>query len=120
MKTTVKVVKAIASCWLEACIACGAKERIALVAFVVVLSTFAGTVRLVPCAKILVEDADVVFAPTVFYPGWIARTPAGGNTVEADGARHWRIAGDEPSSSKKSGGTRFEGTTRATVADGTL
>lgn len=91
-----------------------------IAAFAPVISASAGTARLVPLAKIAMEEADVVFTPMVFYPGWIARTPMGGHAPDADGLRRWRIDGSEPSGTKGAGKTRFEGTTSATVVDGTL
>ena len=38
----------------------------------------ADVVRCAPMGRILIPDADVRIVPTVFYPGWIARSPYGG------------------------------------------
>ena len=80
----------------------------------------AEVVRFAPQGRILIPDADVRIVPTVFMPGWIARTPSGGHRPEADGSRRWRILekgnGDAPNN-----GTDFLGRTSAKIAaDGSL
>lgn len=80
----------------------------------------ADVVRLAPMGRILVPDAEVRIVPTVFYPGWISRTPYGGYRPEADGSRRWRIS-EKWNYGDPNNGTNFLGRTSATVApDGSL
>ena len=80
----------------------------------------ADVVRLAPMGRILVPDADVRIVPTVFYPGWISRTPYGGYRPEADGSRRWRIS-EKWNAGDPNNGTNFLGRTAAKVAaDGSL
>ncbi len=80
----------------------------------------ADVVRLAPMGRILVPDADVRLVPTVFYPGWISRTPYGGYRPEADGSRRWRIS-EKWNAGDPNNGTNFLGRTAAKVAaDGSL
>ena len=80
----------------------------------------ADVVRLAPMGRILVPDAEVRIVPTVFYPGWISRTPYGGYRPEADGSRRWRIS-EKWNYGDPNNGTNFLGRTAATVApDGSL
>ena len=50
-------------------------------------------------ARLQLESADADITPTIFYPGWISRTPEGGWKPEKDNRRHWHILDH---SSKKS------------------
>lgn len=98
--------------------------KIASVACVVFLSVAhtagADVVRLAPMGRILVPDAEVRIVPTVFYPGWISRTPYGGYRPEADGSRRWRIS-EKWNYGDPNNGTNFLGRTFANVAtDGSL
>ena len=80
----------------------------------------ADVVRCAPMGRILVPDADVRIVPTVFYPGWISRTPYGGYRPEADGSRRWRIS-ESWNWGNPNNGTNFLGRTVAKVAaDGSL
>lgn len=82
--------------------------------------SMADVVRLAPMGRILVPEAEVRIVPTVFYPGWISRTPYGGYRPEADGSRRWRIA-EKWNYGDPNNGTNFIGSTSAKVApDGSL
>lgn len=76
----------------------------------------ADLVRLAPMGRILVPEAEVRIVPTVFYPGWISRTPYGGYRPEKDGSRRWRIS-ERWNYGNQNNGTNFVGRTFANAAD---
>lgn len=97
------------------------RSGIAAAAFIA-LAQMAGAdvVRLAPMGRMLIPDAEVRIVPTVFYPGWVSRTPYGGYRPEKDGSRRWRIS-DRWRYGKENNGTNFVGRTFAKVAaDGSL